>query len=98
MTSYRWGHRDPGLELSDAWWDDLHDALSPQPPAGRADCCPAEAVYRVALPPTAVRRHTVELLLCGHHFHQSRAALRTAGATVFDLTGRVIDSPLLATS
>ena len=39
------------------------------------------------LPPTARRPYPVDLLLCGHHYRVSQAALRAAGAAVYDETG-----------
>jgi len=44
----------------------------------------------VIMPPTAARRHPVDLLLCGHHYRASQAALRAAGATAYDSTGTVV--------
>jgi hypothetical protein len=35
----------------------------------------------------ASRLHPVELLLCGHHFRASRAALQGAGAAAYGKTG-----------
>ena len=55
----------------------------------RACCCPARPVVRVIMPPTAERRHSVDLLLCGHHYRVSRRALAAAGARVEDLPGKV---------
>jgi hypothetical protein len=37
------------------------------------------------MPPTAARPHPVDLLLCGHHYRKSRAALDAAGAKVVRL-------------
>jgi hypothetical protein len=47
-------------------------------------------VVTVVIPPTASRPHPVDLLLCGHHFRVSQAALRAAGAAVYDRTGLLI--------
>jgi len=58
--------------------------------AARACCCPARPVVTVVMPPTASRPHPVDLLLCGHHFRVSQAALRAAGAAVYDQTGLLI--------
>jgi len=47
----------------------LHnDDMPPQALTGRACCCPARAVVRIILPPSAGRPHETDLLLCGHHF------------------------------
>jgi len=56
-----------------------------QPPESRACCCPARPVVRVVMPPTASRPHSVDLLLCGHHYRVSSQALAAAGATVSEL-------------
>ena len=58
--------------------------------AARACCCPARPVVTVVMPPTASRPHPVDLLLCGHHFRVSQAALQAAGAAVYDETGLLI--------
>ena len=39
------------------------------------------------MPPAPGRPHPVDLLLCGHHYQAGRAALHTAGATVYDEAG-----------
>ena len=43
------------------------------------------------MPPTAARPHETELLLCGHHYRVSRAALAAAHATVYELPGSADD-------
>jgi len=58
--------------------------------ADRACCCPARPVVTVMMPPTPHRPYAVDLLLCGHHFRVSRAALEAAGAAVYDDTGALI--------
>jgi hypothetical protein len=73
----------------------LPDATAPNGPAdGLADqacCCVARAVVRVVMPPTADRPHETELLLCGHHYRASRAALSAAHASVHELAGNFAD-------
>ena len=54
-------------------------------PSGQACCCVARAVVRVVMPPTAARPHETEVLLCGHHYRVSRAALAAAHAAVSQL-------------
>jgi hypothetical protein len=54
----------------------------------RACCCPGQPVVRVIMPPTPERRHSVDLLLCGHHYRVSRSALTTAGARIENLPGK----------
>ena len=58
--------------------------------AARACCCPARPLVTVVMPPTASRPHPIDLLLCGHHFRVSHAALQAAGAAVYDDTGLLI--------
>ncbi|HTQ88062.1 MAG TPA: hypothetical protein VMK84_01070 [Streptosporangiaceae bacterium] len=73
----------------------LFDAAAQHgPAAGRTDqacCCVARAVVRVVMPPTASRPHETELLLCGHHYRASRAALSAAHASVRELAGNFAD-------
>ena len=59
--------------------------------AGRACCCTASAAVRVTMPPGPSRRHSTELLLCGHHYRVSRQALAAAGAVVRELPGTPAD-------
>jgi hypothetical protein len=56
----------------------------------RACCCPARPVVRVMMPATACRPDPVDLLLCGHHYRASQAALQDAGAAVYDHEGVLI--------
>jgi hypothetical protein len=37
---------------------------------------------QLVMPPTQVRPHDTDLLLCGHHYRASRTALAAAGAVV----------------
>jgi len=73
----------------------LFDATAPHgSAAGLADqacCCVARAVVRVVMPPTADRPHETELLLCGHHYRASRAALAARHASVHELAGTFDD-------
>jgi hypothetical protein len=54
-------------------------------PGDQACCCVARAVVRVIMPSAAGRPHETELLLCGHHYRVSRAALSAAHAQVEEL-------------
>ena len=63
----------------------------PPPLADRACCCPARPVVRVLIPPAPARPHPADLLLCGHHYLASRAALADAGAVVIDETGAIVE-------
>jgi len=65
--------------------DDLIE-VRPMSAASRACCCPARPVVRVTMPPTATRRHSVDLLLCGHHYRVSCKALAAVNATVTELS------------
>ncbi len=67
------------------------DPFLPDSPAYREDracCCPAQPVVRVIMPPAAGRPHSVDLLLCGHHYRVSRKTLAKAGASVIYLPGK----------
>jgi len=54
----------------------------------RACCCPGQPVVRVIMPPVPGRRHSVDLLLCGHHYRVSQKALAAARARVEILPGK----------
>ena len=54
-------------------------------PGDQACCCVARAVVRVTMPPAEGRLHETELLLCGHHYRVSRAALSATHARVEEL-------------
>jgi hypothetical protein len=41
-------------------------------------------VVRVLIPPAPARPHSVDLLLCGHHYRASRAALAAAAVIMDD--------------
>lgn len=58
--------------------------------ADRSCCCPARPVVRVLIPAASPRPHSVDLLLCGHHYLTSRAALAAVNAVVIDETGSVL--------
>jgi hypothetical protein len=47
-------------------------------------------VVKVLIPAAAGRPHAADLLLCGHHYFASRAALAAIGAVVVDETGAVV--------
>jgi len=61
---------------------------SPARREDRACCCPAQPVVRVIVPPTPERRHSVDLLLCGHHYRVCRQRLAAAGARIENLPGK----------
>jgi hypothetical protein len=64
------------------------DDLLPVGREDRACCCPAQPVVRVIMPPTSKRQHSVDLLLCGHHYRVSRRALAAARARIENLPGK----------
>jgi hypothetical protein len=76
---------DPGTAVNQAIWS------GPPRLADRSCCCPARPVVTVFIPPAAERPHRVDLLLCGHHYLTSRAALAAAGAVAIDETGAVLE-------
>ncbi len=59
--------------------------------ADRGCCCPAKPVVRVLMPSTCERPRPVDLLLCGHHYLASRAALAAIGAVAIDEMGAVLE-------
>jgi len=74
--------------------DDCITSTGSVPLSDRACCCAAKAVVRVTMPPTAIRRHSTDLLVCGHHYRVSRHALEAGKAMVTVLPGT---SPDVAT-
>jgi len=58
--------------------------------ADRACCCPGRPVVKVVIPAGRGHPHPADLLLCGHHYRASFAALRAVGADVYDQTGALI--------
>lgn len=56
----------------------------------RACCCPARPVVTAVIPPGRGHRCPVSLLLCGHHYRVSSAALHAIGADVYDQAGALI--------
>jgi hypothetical protein len=73
--------REPGLVISPGGGED------------RACCCPARPVVRAIMPPAPQRRHSVDLLLCGHHYRVSRPALTAAGARIVIVSGSADTAP-----
>jgi hypothetical protein len=74
--------------------DDVPGWFGPPRLAERSCCCPARPVVVVLIPAASERRHPVDLLLCGHHYLSSKAALAVAGAVVIDETGSIVDAAL----
>jgi len=57
-----------------------------------ACCCPARPVVRAVMPSAATGPEPVDLLLCGHHYRAGQAALRAAGAAVYDEQGALLEA------
>ncbi len=55
--------------------------------ADRACCCPASPVVTAVIPAGPGHPVPEDLLLCGHHYRVSCAALLAIGAEVYDKTG-----------
>jgi len=70
--------------------DDLAHLGRPDVANERACCCPARPMVTVMMPPIPGRPYPIDLLLCGHHYRVSQAALRAAGVTVYDQAGAPI--------
>jgi len=70
---------DSGAAVTQAAWS------GPPRLADRSCCCPARPVVTVLIPPAVERPHPVDLLLCGHHYLTSRAALAAADAVAIEL-------------
>ena len=58
--------------------------------ADRACCCPASPVVTAVIPPGQGHPLPEDLLLCGHHYRASSAALHAVGADIYDQTGTPI--------
>ncbi len=55
--------------------------------ADHACCCAAQPVVVAVMPPGGERQAETDLLLCGHHYRASKAALCAVGATILDMKG-----------
>ena len=76
--------RSPGSPAAGTAPDDRAAWSRPHDLGDRACCCPARPVMRVLIPPAPARPHSVDLLLCGHHYRTSGAALAAVGAVIID--------------
>ena len=76
--------RVPDEHIAETPPDDRTDWSTPRALGVRACCCPARPVVRVLIPPSDARPHSVALLLCGHHYRMSCAALAAVGAVIID--------------
>jgi hypothetical protein len=57
----------------------------------RACCCAAQPAAVAVMPPATGRPAETELLLCGHHYRASKAALTAASARFLDLAGHPLE-------
>ncbi len=76
--------RSPGDPAAGTPREDQAAWSRPHNLGDRACCCPARPVVRVLIPPAPARPHSADLLLCGHHYRTSCAALATAGAVIIN--------------
>ena len=76
--------RSPADQIAGTPPDDQADWFRPHDLGDRACCCPARPVVRVRILPAPARPHSADLLLCGHHYRASVAALAAAGAVIMD--------------
>jgi hypothetical protein len=60
--------------------------------SGRACCCAALPTVIAVLPPSASRSSATDLLLCGHHYRASLAALTAREATILDIGGHPLST------
>jgi hypothetical protein len=61
--------------------------MPPRRYADRACCCAAKPAVIAIIPEGNGHRAPTDLLLCGHHYRASRAALAARGATLLDANG-----------
>jgi hypothetical protein len=59
-------------------------------PEERACCCSAPPAVRVVFVHASPAVHSVDLLMCGHHYRQSAAKLADIGAMIFDRKGYLL--------
>jgi hypothetical protein len=65
-------------------------AASPFTAADRCDRCGAQAYVRATL------ESGLDLLFCGHHWHQNEDRLRQIGAEIYDELDKLADVPTTA--
>ena len=93
MTVWFVRRREPGLAELDKELDGLVQLAGlgkRLTPADRACCCPGRPVVTVVMPAVPGGGPPVDLLLCGHHYRVSQAALLAVGAAVYDADGVLI--------
>ena len=76
--------RSPGGQAAGTPPEDKAAWSRPHDLGDRACCCPARPVVRVLIPPAPARPHSVDLLLCGHHYRASCAALAAVDAVIIN--------------
>ena len=87
----REGAPGTGSEPAAAGTREAIEPAHPGRPEHRACCCPGRPIVRAVLPASVSRPAQADLLLCGHHYRMSQAALGVAGARVQELPGRAAD-------
>jgi hypothetical protein len=60
------------------------------PPAQSSCCCPAQPIFQAVILPGGTTTDPVELLLCAHHYRQSREALARLGSAIYDRAGVLV--------
>jgi hypothetical protein len=59
-------------------------------PAARSCCCSAPPAFRVIVTSKVPLPHSVDLLMCGHHYRRCAPALARLAALVLDQDGRLV--------
>ncbi len=59
-------------------------------PYERSCCCSAPPIVRAVFVASSPAVHSVDLLLCGHHYRVSAATLSSMAAMIFDRQGYLI--------
>ena len=70
--------------------DKSSDTCSPLMLADRSCCCSAPPAFKVIVTSKLPQPHTVDLLMCGHHYRQCVPALAKLGALVFASDGHLV--------
>jgi len=60
--------------------------------ADRSCCCSAPPAFTVIFTTKTPPPHSVDLLMCGHHYRRCSPALAVVAALVFDSDGRLVST------
>ena len=60
--------------------------------ADRSCCCSAPPAFTVIITTKTPAPHSVDLLMCGHHYRRCSPALAVVAALVFDSDGRLVST------